>query len=150
MPNVSAMQAMVLAVPITAQVPAVTESCASISAISCALTEPARYLPQKLRQSVQAPKRCPRYRPVLIGPVTSWMAGTSADAAPISCAGTVLSQPPISTTASIGWAPIISSVSIAMRLRYIIEVGFRKTSPSDTVGNGRGKAPARNLFKFFK
>ena len=65
-----------------------------------------------------------------------------AEAAPMSCAGTVLSQPPISTTASIGCAPIISSVSIAIRLRYIIDVGFRNTSPSEIVGNGRGKAPA--------
>ena len=42
------------------------------------------------------------------------MPGRLADSAPISCAGTVLSQPPISTTASIGWARIISSVSIAI------------------------------------
>ena len=41
----------------------------------------------------------------------------SAEAAPMSCAGTVLSQPPTSTTASIGWARIISSTSIDMRLR---------------------------------
>ena len=60
----------------------------------------------------------------------------------MSWAGTVLSQPPISTTASIGWARIISSVSMAMRLRNIMLVGLRKTSPSDTVGNGRGRAPA--------
>ncbi len=60
----------------------------------------------------------------------------------MSWAGTVLSQPPISTTASIGWAWIISSVSMAMRLRYIMLVGLRKTSPSETVGNGRGRAPA--------
>ena len=66
---------------------------------------------------MQAPSRWPRCRPVLIGPVTSWIAGTPADAAPISCAGTVLSQPPTSTTASMGWAVIISSVSMAMRLR---------------------------------
>ena len=70
------------------------------------------------------------------------MAGRPAEAAPISCAGTVLSQPPISTTASIGWAPIISSVSIAIRLRYIMLVGLRNTSPSEMVGNGRGSAPA--------
>ena len=38
-------------------------------------------------------------------------------AAAINCAGTVLSQPPISTAASMGWAPSISSVSMAMRLR---------------------------------
>jgi hypothetical protein len=35
----------------------------------------------------------------------------------MSWAGTVLSQPPISTTASIGCARTISSTSIDMRLR---------------------------------
>ena len=34
--------------------------------------------------------------------VTTQIAGTLADAAAISCAGTVLSQPPTSTTASMG------------------------------------------------
>ena len=59
MPSVSAMHAIVLAVPITAQVPAVTDSCASIASICWSLIVPARYLPQKLRQSVQAPRRWP-------------------------------------------------------------------------------------------
>ena len=88
-----------------------------------------------------APSLCPLCRPVDIGPVTTWIAGTFADAAPINCAGTVLSQPPISTTESIGCAEIIS-VSIAIRLRYIMLVGLRNTSPSETVGNGMGIAPA--------
>ena len=60
----------------------------------------------------------------------------------MSWAGTVLSQPPISTTASMGWARIISSVSIAIRLRYIMLVGLRNTSPSEMVGKARGRAPA--------
>ena len=59
MPSASAMQAIVLAVPITAQVPAVTESCASTALICAVSMAPARYLPQKLRQSVQAPSRWP-------------------------------------------------------------------------------------------
>ena len=42
MPSASAMQAMVEAVPITAQVPAVTASWPSTSEISAALTSPAR------------------------------------------------------------------------------------------------------------
>ena len=46
----------------------------------------------------------------------------------ITCAGNVLSQPPITTTASIGCARIISSVSIAIRLRRNIEVGCAKLS----------------------
>ena len=49
-------------------------------------------------------------------------------AAPINWAGTVLSQPPINTTASIGWARIISSVSMAIRLRKYILVGCAKLS----------------------
>ena len=142
MPSVSAMQAMVLAVPMTAQVPAVTDSRPSTASISSASTEPARYFAQKLRQSVQAPRRWPRWRPVDIGPVTSWIAGRPAEAAPMSCAGTVLSQPPTRTTASIGWARIISSVSIDIRFLNIMLVGLRNTSPSEIVGNGSGKAPA--------
>ena len=59
MPSVSAMQAMVLAVPITAQVPAVVASPFSTSAISSPEIDPARYIPQKRRQSVQAPSRSP-------------------------------------------------------------------------------------------
>ncbi len=66
----------------------------------------------------------------------------------MSCAGTVLSQPPISTTASIGWARIISSVSIAIRLRNFRLVGVRKTSPSEMVGNSSGSAPAASTPRF--
>ncbi len=66
----------------------------------------------------------------------------------MSCAGTVLSQPPTSTTASMGWARIISSVSIAMRLRNIRLVGLRKGSPSEVVGNSKGKAPAASTPRF--
>jgi hypothetical protein len=91
---------------------------------------------------VQAPSRSPLWSPVIIGPVTSRIAGTSALAAPISCAGTVLSQPPISTTASIGWARIISSVSIAIRLRRNMLVGCEKDSCIEIVGNSIGSPPA--------
>ena len=80
--------------------------------------------------------------PVSIGPVTSWIAGTPALAAAMSWAGTVLSQPPISTTASMGWARIISSVSIAIRLRKSMVVGCMKGSPSEMVGKARGSPPA--------
>ena len=66
----------------------------------------------------------------------------------MSCAGTVLSQPPIKTTASIGWARIISSVSIAIRLRNFRLVGVRKTSPSEMVGNSSGSAPAASTPRF--
>jgi len=51
------MQAMVEAVPITAQVPAVVASLPSTSEISASSILPARYCAQKRRQSVQAPSR---------------------------------------------------------------------------------------------
>ena len=70
------------------------------------------------------------------------MAGTSALAAPISKAGTVLSQPPINTVESTGCARIISSVSIAIRLRRNIEVGCANDSCSVMVGNSTGNPPA--------
>lgn len=79
--------------------------------------------------------------PVRIGPVTSWIAGTPAEAAPISRAGNVLSQPPIRTTASIGWAQIISSMSIAIRLRRYMLVGCEKDSWIEIVGKEIGSAP---------
>ena len=66
---------------------------------------------------MQAPTRSPRHAPVRMAPVTHTKAGTFAEAAAMSCAGTVLSQPPNSTTASIGCARIISSVSMASRFR---------------------------------
>ena len=67
--------------------------------------------------------------------------GRSADSAAMICAGSVLSQPPITMTASIGWARIISSVSIAIRLRRYIEVGCEKLSWIEMVGNTNGIAP---------
>ena len=91
---------------------------------------------------MHAPTVSPRCEPVSIEPVTSCTAGMPADAAPISCAGTVLSQPPISTTASIGCARIISSVSIDIRLRRNIDVGCAKLSPIEMVGNFTGRPPA--------
>ena len=75
-------------------------------------------------------------------PVISWMAGMLAEAAPINCAGTVLSQPPISTTASIGCARIISSVSMDIRLRRYMLVGAAKLSCTEMVGKTIGSPPA--------
>ena len=49
---------------------------------------------------------------------------------------------PTSTTASIGWARIISSTSMDMRLRNIMLVGDRNTSPSEIVGKSSGRPPA--------
>jgi hypothetical protein len=66
----------------------------------------------------------------------------------MSWAGTVLSQPPISTAASIGWARIISSVSMAIRLRRYMEVGQAKDSCSEMVGKATGRPPAISTPRF--
>ena len=76
-----------------------------------------------------------------MGPTGITTVGRSALTAAMICAGSVLSQPPITITASIGWARIISSVSIAIRLRRYIEVGCEKLSAIEIVGNTMGMAP---------
>ena len=58
MPSASAMAAMVEAVPITAQEPAVVTSLPSTSSMSACGMRPARNSVQNLRQSVHAPTRC--------------------------------------------------------------------------------------------
>jgi hypothetical protein len=60
MPKVSAMQAIVLAVPMTGQVPAVVARRVSMRRISGSSMRPPRYSAQKRRQSVQAPRRASR------------------------------------------------------------------------------------------
>jgi len=54
----------------------------------------------------------------------------------------------MSTTASIGWARIISSTSMAIRLRNIMLVGDRNTSPSEIVGKSIGSPPAASTPRF--
>ena len=76
------------------------------------------------------------------------MAGMSALAAPISCAGVVLSQPHSSTTPSSGLARIDSSTSIAIRLRNSMVVGRMNISPSEMVGNSSGNPPAAHTPRF--
>src|SRR3954451_21332267 len=68
-----------------------------------------------------------------MGPTGITTVGRSAETAAMICAGSVLSQPPITTTASIGCARIISSVSMAIRLRRYIEVGCAKLSAIEMV-----------------
>src|ERR1700754_3495159 len=76
-----------------------------------------------------------------MGPTGMTNVGRSALIAAFTWAGSVLSQPPITITESIGWARIISSVSIAIRLRRYIEVGCAKLSAMEMVGNTKGIAP---------
>ncbi len=80
--------------------------------------------------------------PVSIGPPGTTTAGRSTDEAAISSDGIVLSQPPSSTTPSIGLARNISSVAIAAMLRHSIAVGRTLVSPSDTTGSSSGMPPA--------
>ena len=75
-------------------------------------------------------------------------AGLSALIAPIIWAGRVLSQPPTSTTESMGWARIISSLSIAIRLRSSMLVGWEKASCRLMVGKTMGSAPASMTPRF--
>ena len=139
---ISTMHAIVLAVPITMQVPAVGASRPLTASISSALMRPPRKSLHRRRQSVHAPSVSPRWWPTSIGPTGTKIAGTSADAAAIICAGIVLSQPPMRTTESIGCARIISSVSIAIRLRRNMLVGCANDSWIEIVGNSIGRPPA--------
>ena len=77
-----------------------------------------------------------------IGPPGTTTAGRSTEAAAISSDGMVLSQPPSSTTPSIGLARSISSIAIAAMLRQSIAVGRTCVSPSDTTGRFSGMPPA--------
>ena len=103
---------------------------------------PALNSDQYRRQSVQDPSSSPFQLPLSCGPPVSTIAGKSAEAAPINIAGVVLSQPESKTTPSIGSPRIISSTSIDIRLRQNIEVGDRKNSPREIVGNSSGNPPA--------
>ena len=141
-PMISTMHAIVLAVPITMQVPAVGARRPLTASISSAAMRPPRKSPHRRRQSVHAPSVSPRWWPTSIGPTGTNTAGTSADAAAIICAGIVLSQPPIRTTESIGCARSISSVSIAIRLRRNMLVGYANDSWIEIVGNSIGRPPA--------
>ncbi len=70
------------------------------------------------------------------------MEGRSQDAAPMTRAGVVLSQPAISTTPSIGLPRIDSSTSMEARLRKSMAVGRRLDSPQEKTGNSSGSPPA--------
>ena len=97
---------------------------------------------------MQAPSTSPLKWPTSMGPTGRTTAGRSALAAAMSWAGSVLSQPPISTTESIGCARIISSVSIDMRLRRNMLVGWEKLSWIEMVGKTIGSAPASMTPRF--
>ena len=101
-PRASARLAIVDAVPITVQCPALRETQLSISQNSSSLRRPARTSSQKRRKSVPEPSSLPCHMPRSMGPPGTMIAGTSALAAPINWAGVVLSHPQSSTTPSRG------------------------------------------------
>ena len=142
MPSASAIEAIVEAVPMTVQCPALLEMQPSTSAHCSSPIFPARRSSKSRRPSVPEPRGWPCQRPESIGPPVTMIDGIPAEAAPISWAGVVLSQPHSRTTPSIGFAVIDSSTSIDMRLRKSIVVGFMNISPSEMVGNSKGTPPA--------
>ncbi len=89
----------------------------SISSHSSSVRLPARFSAQYFQTSDPLPSFWPRQSPRSIGPAGMKIAGRFMLIAPISSAGVVLSQPPISTQPSTGYERSSSSVSIASRLR---------------------------------
>jgi hypothetical protein len=102
MPRASAMEAIVDAVPITMQWPDDRDMHDSASQNSSSVIFPARLSAHSRQPSVPEPSSSVRHLPLSMGPPVTMIAGTSAEAAPMSIAGVVLSQPESSTTASSG------------------------------------------------
>ena len=133
---------MVEAVPIVLQCPRlrIIEDSDARNALSGSV--PARTSSLSRHTSVPHPSGTPRKVPESIGPPGTTTAGRSTDAAAISSDGIVLSQPPSSTTPSMGFARSISSVAIAAMFRHSIAVGRRLVSPRETTGRLSGIPPA--------
>ena len=110
----------------------------SICVQSRPLMLPARSSSQYFQTSDPEPSVLPCQLPRSIGPAGMKIAGMFMLIAPISNPGVVLSQPPISTQPSTGYERSNSSVSIARKLRYIMVVGFWKTSASAMAGISSG------------
>ena len=141
-PSASAIRAIVEAVPIVLQWPWL-RIMEDSDLRNCSFeSSPARTSSESFHTSVPQPSATPRKVPLSIGPPGTTIAGRSTDAAAISSAGMVLSQPPRSTRPSIGLARSISSVAIAAMLRHSIAVGRTCVSPSETTGRFSGIPPA--------
>ena len=141
-PSASTRLAMVEAVPMVMQTPWLRDMPLSADMKSARVISPARTASENFQTSVPEPMSLPRNLPFSIGPDDTTMVGRSTLAAPISWPGVVLSQPPKSTTPSMGLPRIDSSTSMAKRLRNSIAVGRIWVSPSDMAGNSSGKPPA--------
>ena len=147
-PMASAIHAIVDAVPIVMHVPADLAMQFSISFQSLSQRFPAHRSFQYFQASEPLPNVWSFQRALSIGPAGRKIEGISAEMAPISRAGTVLSQPPIKTAASIGWHRKTSSVSMASRFRYSMVVGFISISPKLITGISTGKPPACKIPRF--
>ena len=141
-PRASARQAMVEAVPMVLQWPRLRIIADSDSRKVSRASLPARTSSPRRHTSVPQPSGVPRKWPVSIGPPGTTRAGRSTEAAAMSRAGIVLSQPPSSTAPSTGLARSSSSAAMAARLRQSMAVGRTWVSPSDTTGRLSGTPPA--------
>ena len=144
-PSASATSAIVEAVPIVLQCPALRIIADSERAKSSCESVPARTSSLSFHTPVPQPSGAPRKVPLSIGPPGTTTAGMSTLAAAMSRDGMVLSQPPSSTTPSTGLARSISSVLIAAMLRQSIAVGRTLVSPRDTTGSSWGTPPASRI-----
>ena len=101
-PRASTADVIVDAVPMVMQVPNERAMPSSISRHEHSSSVPARRSVQYFQTSLPDPRIWPRQLPRSIGPAGTRMAGRLALVAPMTRAGTVLSQPPSSTTPSTG------------------------------------------------
>ena len=116
-PSASAADVIVDAVPMVMQCPGERAMPSSISSHCSSVMFPARFSAQYFHTSEPLPNGLSRQLPRSIGPAGMKMAGRFMLMAPISIAGVVLSQPPMSTAPSTGYERSSSSVSSASRLR---------------------------------
>ena len=141
-PSASVSSAIVEAVPIVLQAPVPQFRHASRARQPSSPSRPVRRSSQSRHSAVAVPIRSPRKTAAGRAPPVTTTVGMSALAAPMIAPGTVLSQLARMTIPSSGLARIISSISIASRLRYSMEVGFIRSSPSEIDPNSAGIPPA--------
>ena len=141
-PSASDSSAIVEAVPIVLQAPVPQFRHASSARQPSSPSRPVRRSSQSRHSAVAVPIRSPRKTATGRAPPVTTTVGMSALAAPMIAPGTVLSQLARMTIPSSGLARIISSISIASRLRYSMEVGFIRSSPSEIDPNSAGIPPA--------
>src|SRR2546427_5413896 len=118
-------------VPMTMQWPDERDMQDSASQSSSSDIRPARRSAQSRQASVPEPSSSVRHLPRSMGPPVTMMAGTSAEAAPMSMAGVGLSQPQRGTTPAGGEARRPPSPATPLRIRDNNAPGFVKNSPRE-------------------